>query len=161
MPYSIHLLVALATLPDRSTAAQTSAGQQDPTALPEVIAPVLERVLQLVEQFRQQQTTPTATCRFEQQVQREVRELARTLVQWTYNQLEPDVDHLAKHVRFEASEYTRLNRKTPQNAWTLFGQVRLLRVGYRPTDKSGDATLFPLAMALGLVHGATPALAER
>ena len=56
---------------------------------------------------------------------------------------------------------TRLNRKTPQNVWTLFGQIRLQRVGYRPSDKAGDATLFPLALALGLVEGATSALAER
>jgi hypothetical protein len=57
--------------------------------------------------------------------------------------------------------YTRLNQKTPQNVWTLFGQIRLWRVGYRPTDKSGEKVIFPLAMALGLVHGASSALAER
>ena len=66
------------------------------------------------------------------------------------------VDNLAKHVHFEASAYTRLNAKTPQNAWTLFGQIRLWRVGYRPSDKSGDATIFPLALGLGLVQGRTP-----
>ena len=63
--------------------------------------------------------------------------------------------------QFEGGWYTRLNAKTPQNAWTLFGQIRLWRVGYRPSDKSGDPTIFPLALGLGLVQGASPALAER
>jgi hypothetical protein len=56
---------------------------------------------------------------------------------------------------------TRLNRKTSQNVWTLFGQIKLWRVGYRPTDKIPEPCLFPLAMALGLIRGASPALAER
>ena len=161
MSYSMHLLLALATLPRGENTTEASADQRDQAALPDVIAPVLQRLLQLAERFCQQRVTPAATCRFEQHLQEEARELVRSVAQWTYNQLEPAVDHLPKHVRFEASDYTRLNEKTPQHVWTLFGQVRLWRVGYRPSDKSGDATLFPLAMGLGLVHGATPALAER
>src|SRR5262249_49152222 len=95
------------------------------------------------------------------QLQEEVRELARAVTQWSYHHAEPQVEALPKHVWFEASAYTRVNAKTPQNVWTLFGQIRLWRTGYRPTSKGGDATLFPLALSLGLVHGATPALAER
>ncbi len=88
--------------------------------------------------------------------------MGREITQWTYNHLEPgNVADLPKHVHFEASDYTRLNQKTPQQAWTLFGQIRLWRTGYRPTDKSGDPTIFPLAMSLGLIHGATPGLAKR
>lgn len=161
MPYSIHLLLALTSLSVGQGATDAGAGRRQQPDLQDVLAPVWERLFLLAEELRQQRVTPAQMYRFEQQVQEQVRELARTLVQWTYNQLEPAVDHLAKHIRFEASDYTRLNRKTPQQAWTLFGQIRLWRAGYRPTDKSGDATLFPLAMALGLVHGATPALAER
>jgi hypothetical protein len=37
----------------------------------------------------------------------------------------------------------------------------LWRAGYRPSDKSGDPTLFPRTRGLGLVQGATPALADR
>lgn len=161
MPYSIHLLLVLATLSSRKSETKANTEPQDQTDLRDVIAPVMERLCQLVEEFCRQRVTPAATCRFEEQLQEEVRELARSVTQWTYNQLEPAVANLSKHVRFEASDYTRLNHKTPQNAWTRFGQIRLWRVGYRPTDKSGDATLFPLAMGLGLVHGATPALAKR
>jgi hypothetical protein len=161
MPYSMHLLLALATLPASKNVQSANGEQAEQVDLQDVITPVLEKVVQLVETFRQQRVTPAATCRFEQQLQEELRELGRVTAQWTYQQLEPAVDNLAKHVHFEASDYTRLNAKTPQNVWTLFGQIRLWRVGYRPSDKSGDATLFPLAMALGLVHGASPALAER
>ena len=161
MPYSIHLLMVLATLPlsrRDQDADDDSLGQAD---WRDVIEPVLERVRQQIEQFRREQLTPTAMYRFEHQLQEDLRELGRATMRWTCNRLEPAAANLPKHVWFEASEYTRLNAKTPQNVWTRFGQIRLRRVGYRPTDKSGDATLFPLAMSLGLVHGATPALAER
>jgi len=161
MPYSIRLLLALATLPCGTGKARAGSGKETAADLQDLIAPVLERLRQRVEQFSQQRVTPTEMCRFEKQLQEELRELGRTIAQWTYNRLEPQVNALPKHVWFEAGPYTRLNQKTPQNAWTLFGQVRLWRVGYRPTNKTGDATLFPLALSLGLVHGATPALAER
>src|ERR1700740_3118721 len=102
MPYSIHLLLALTTLPSCKSDKQASADQRDQADLQDVIRPVLERVCQLAEQFRQQGVTPAQTCRFEEHLQEEVRELARSVTQWTYNQLEPAVDNLAKHVRFEA-----------------------------------------------------------
>jgi hypothetical protein len=160
MPYSIHLLLALATLPCGKSNASAGRTQKNAGELQDVIAPLLERLCQRVEQFCQQRVTPTEMHRFEQQLQEGLRELGRSIAQWAYNRLEPAVDALPKHVWFEAAPYTRLNQKTPQNAWTLFGQIRLWRVGYRPTNKTGDATLFPLALSLGLVHGATPALAE-
>lgn len=161
MPYSIHLLVALTTLPVNKGLRAARATQRAEADLQDVLTPLVERVCRLAEQFRQERVTPAETCRFEQQLREELRELGRHICQWAYNQVEPAADKLTKHVRFEGGLYTRLNQKTPQNVWTLFGQVRLWRVGYRPSDKSGDATLFPLAMALGLVQGATPALAER
>ncbi|MDE2469531.1 MAG: hypothetical protein KGL35_12490, partial [Bradyrhizobium sp.] len=159
MTYSIYLLLALATLP-QTKKPQGTAPATDPD-LTQVLQPILERLGQLVEELQRQRLTPDAVYRFEQQLQDEVRELGRVVAQWTYNRLEPDVEALPKHVDCEASLYTRLNQKTPQNVGTLFGQVRLQRVGYRPSDKSGDPTIFPLAMSMGLVHGATPALAER
>jgi hypothetical protein len=162
MSYSTHLLLTLATI--LLSKADTDGGEADAKAsdLTEVIDPVVQRLRDLVDDFRRQAVSPTRTHAFERQVQETLRELGRGVVQHTYNHLEPaDVHDLAKHVQFEGCSYTRLNAKTPQNAWTLFGQIRLQRVGYRPSDKSGDATLFPLAMALGLVQGASPALAER
>jgi hypothetical protein len=164
MNYSMHILLTLTTLVSANEGQIGETGQPGP-ATPEpsdVIEAARQRLLQLVEDFRNQPLAPLRTQQFEQQLQDELRALGRELVQWTYNHLEPTaVELLAKHVDFEAGPYTRLNAKTPQNAWTLFGQIRLWRVGYRPTDKSGDPTIFPLALALGLVHGASPALAGR
>jgi hypothetical protein len=164
MNYSMHLLVMLATVPASPPHSDDTAEPAQPVqpTLADQVAAALQRLLQRVEDFRQQPISPRRTHQFEQQLQDELRELGRDVVQWTYNHLEPAaVEALAKHVHFEASAYTRLNAKTPQNAWTLFGQIRLWRVGYRPTDKSGDATIFPLAFGLGLVQGASPALAGR
>jgi hypothetical protein len=164
MNYSMHILLTLTTLVSANEGQTGETGKPGP-ATPEpsdVIAAARQRLLQLVEDFRSQPLAPPRTQQFEQQLQDELRELGRELVQWTYNHLEPTaVELLAKHVHFEGGPYTRLKVKTPQNAWTLFGQIRLWRVGYRPTDKSGDPTIFPLALALGLVHGASPALAGR
>ena len=126
-----------------------------------MVEPALQRLGQLVEAFSHQRVTPAEMFRFEQDLHREGR-LLRVTMQWACDRLEAsEVQSLPKHVWFEASWYTRLNEKTPQNVWTRFGQIRLWRVGCRPTDKSGDATIFPLALSLGLVHRATPALAER
>jgi hypothetical protein len=161
MNYSRYLLLAVATLPDAAT---DRGGETDPDApaLDDVLANALQVLRPLVEDFRRQPVSPPATHAFEQRLQEALRGVGRTVTQWTYNHLEPaDAQALPAPVRFEAGPYTRLNAKTPQNAWTLFGPLRLWRVGYRPSDKSGDPTIFPLALGLGLVQGASPALAGR
>jgi hypothetical protein len=161
MNYSMHLLLALATLP-------TPRRDDDPPTpatlppLSDVLAPTLQRLQELIDTFRAQPISPARARDFERQLQDVLRQGGRLVVQHTYNHLEPaHIGALAKHVHFDACSYTRLNAKTAQNAWTLFGPIRLWRVGYRPTDKGGDPTLFPLPRALGLVHGASAALAER
>jgi hypothetical protein len=163
MHYSTHLYLALATLPLSPLPAAAGGAGVGPALpeLPDVVAPDLQRLWDLVADFRRQPVTPARAHQFEQQLQEALRQLGRGIAQHTYNGLEPDVPALAKHVRWEAALYTRLNAKTPQNAWTLFGPIRLWRVGYRPTDKDGDPTLFPLTLSLGLVQGASPALAGR
>jgi len=155
MNYSMHLLLTLAT-----TTATVPRREDGESPLPDVVTAAVRRLLEHAEAFRQQPVSPARAHQFEQQLQQDVRDLARQVVQWTYNHLEPaDVQALSKHVRFEAGLYTRLNRKTPQQAWTLFGPTRLWRAGYRPTDKTSEPTLFPLTLGLGLVQGASPALA--
>lgn len=162
MSYSIYLVLAAATLGSVDQSRDdTDQADADPAGLDEITSPCLERLRELVKQFQQRPVTPERTHCFEQQVQEELRELGRQTCQWTYNHAEPEPAALPPHVQFEALQYTRLNKKTPQNAWTVFGQIRLWRTGFRPTMKTGDATIFPLALGLGLVHGATPALAER
>jgi hypothetical protein len=157
----MHLLLTLATTPTPPPRPDAAPAPADRT-LADVVAAAVHGLLQRVEAFRQQPVSPAGTQQFEQQLQGDLRELGRQVVQWTYNHLEPaDVQALSQHVRYAGSLYTRLKRKTPQQAWTLFGPLRLWRVGYRPTDKTGEPTLFPLALGLGLVQGASPALAGR
>ena len=127
----------------------------------EIVETLAESASRLGQELLGQPVDPERTFNFEHRLNEHLRETGRQIVQAVFNQAEPAAESLPKHVQFEASLYTRLNRKTPQNVWTFFGQMRLWRVGYRPSDKSGDATVFPLAMALGLIDGATPALAER
>ena len=140
-------------------------GQEASAALEQKLVDIFVKVLETTSQHSQdflgQPITPESTFAWEHQLEEVLREAGRQVVQAVYQRVEPVVESLPKHVRFEASQYTRLNRKTPQNVWTLFGQIRLCRVGYRPSDKSGDPTIFPTALALGLIQGASPALAER
>jgi hypothetical protein len=157
MTYSTHLCLLLATLSSTTFTAPTPE-----LSFPDVLAAELERLLQLVQTFREQPVTPRATCHFEQRLQGEVRELARRVTQWAFNHLEPvDSATLPRHVIFENCPYTRLPRPTPTTVATLCGNIRLWRVGYRPTHKTGDPAVFPLAQHLGLLQGTTPALAER
>ncbi len=127
----------------------------------DIVQTLAESASRLSQEFLGKPVDPERTFNFEHQLNEQLRETGRQIEQTVFNHVEPAAESLPKHVRFDASLYTRLNRKTPHNVSTFFGQIRLWRVGYRPSDKSGDATLFPLAMALGLMEGATPALAER
>lgn len=164
MSYSMQLMLTLSSLLSARLRAEGGVGEAATPAadLSDVLAPAHKRLRGLVEGFLAQPVSPARAQQFEQHVQEAVRELGRTLVQHAYNHLEPaDAATLPSHVHFEAGPYTRLTRKTPQNAWTLFGQIKLWRVGYRPSDKSGDPTIFPLALSLGLVEGASPALASQ
>ena len=63
---------------------------------------------------------------------------------------------------FEGSGYRRLNHKTPnRHVATLFGKITLWRFGYRDWQRDGgEPMLFPLERQLGLVGGASPALAS-
>ncbi|OWK41989.1 hypothetical protein [Fimbriiglobus ruber] len=115
----------------------------------------------LVNAFRSEPVTPTRTLQFEQDVQAALRELGRHVVHYTYNHVEPAaVADQPTHAQFECERYTRVHTKTPQNVWTVFGQIVVRRVGYRPSQ-AGEPMIFPLAHRFGLVHGASPALAAR
>jgi hypothetical protein len=159
--YSMYLCLAAATFGSPRQA--NSVAESPPEAnLDDTLASVLQRLRELFQGFGSQPASPQAAFDLEQQVQAQLRELGRVGVEWTYNHIEPSqTEALPAHVEFEASLYTRINRKTPQDVSTAFGKIRLWRAGYRPTQKTGDSTIFPLALHLGFVAGATPALAER
>ena len=158
MRYSMVLPLILATLARPETL---------PPATPEpdlddTLEPIRQRIRQRLLDFTTRPVSPTALFDLEQQLLTDLQELARLGLEWTLNHLEPEPrDGLPLHIRFEAAPYTRLNAKTPQEISTLFGKIQCRRTGYRPTSRTGDPTVFPLMLHLGIVHGATPALAEK
>jgi hypothetical protein len=161
--YSTQLCLLLTTLLDAKAPRTDDANASGAVPLPleDHLQVAFQQLLDLAAGFRAAAVSPEATLQFEQQLQRHLREMGRQVVQHTYNALEPhDALVLPRHIRFEGTCYTRLGRKTPQQVWSLFGQVCLRRVGYRSTSKNGEPTLFPLAPSLGLIHGASPALAS-
>ena len=107
--------------------------------------------------------SPTAVLEFEQELARKVREIGRAAAEFAYNRIEPEEpSSLPHYLHYEAGQYRRLNRKTPnRQVATPFGKVTLWRHGYRYIERNtGEATIFPLEIQMGLVEGATPALAS-
>jgi hypothetical protein len=163
MHYSSQPALLLSTLlmpsghPSDQPATPRIPSTSTPT-LEEVLMPLFNALCRLLTEFQQQPLSPAATLQLEQRLQLQLRELGRQALQNCLNALEPEP--APHHVRFESIWYTRLSTRTPQEVATGFGKIRLVRRGYRPTHKTGEATLFPLAVHLGLIHGATPALAQ-
>lgn len=106
--------------------------------------------------------SPSSVFDFETRIADSVRELGRRVVERVYNRLEGEAATLPAKIRVDGEEYRRLNERTPhRHVATLLGTVTLWRHGYRPSHRaSAEATVFPLEESLGLVGGATPALAE-
>lgn len=106
--------------------------------------------------------SPAAALEFERQLQAATRELGRQVTEAAYHACEPEAPEQAPHyVQYESCTYRRLNARTAnRQVATLFGKITLHRRGYRDVERVGAAaTIFPLEMSLGLVEGATPALA--
>ena len=106
--------------------------------------------------------TPLAALDFERELQELLREVGRLIVEYAYNRLEPEQpEELPHHLDYDGQRYRRLNQKTPnREVATLFGKITLQRHGYRHVERDvAEPTIFPLEQQLGLVEGATPALA--
>jgi hypothetical protein len=107
--------------------------------------------------------SPVAALELERDLACLSRELARAATEFAYNQLEADEpQELPPQVHHEAGQYRRLNQKTPnREVATLFGKITLWRHGYRYVQRDvTEPCIFPLEISLGLVAGATPALAS-
>jgi len=131
--------------------------------LVEELLPTIRQIAQLVQQFRSLWPTPGSSFRFEKQVDQLMLEVARLIVQWTYNHIEPaDPDLMPAHIHYAGEDYRNRRRKTPNRfVATLFGTITLWRALYEPLEP-GEHALFPLEICLGLHAGiATPALADR
>lgn len=107
---------------------------------------------------------PVTAFDFEIHLEELLREFGRQIVESVYNQIEPSEQEgnaLQKHILWELTSYRRLNKKTRNGeVATLFGKITLFRFLYRD-DQTGEPSIFPLEMRLGLVEGATPALADQ
>lgn len=129
----------------------------------EMAAAEQEVVKLVVNFFLRGEVTPTSTLQFEAALKQKVRELGRIVTEWAYNHVESDNPEDMPHdVQCEGGNYRRLNRKTPnRHVATLFGKITLWRFGYRDWQREGgDPVFFPLERQLGLVGGASPALAS-
>jgi hypothetical protein len=158
MSYSIYLALAVTTAGLRKVSHESVEADPD---LADDLQPALQRITDLVERFRGGSITPHRTAQFEKDLLTASRELGRRVVGWTYNHLEPaDVTALPQEARFHGSTFRRLGKKTPQEVSTLFGPIRLRRLGYRAAPTEGEPVLFPLCRQLGVAHGASPAVLE-
>ena len=122
-----------------------------------------EALEQAVLDFMRAEISPATMFDFETRIAERVRELARQLVENVLNLIEADDPEKMPHdLKHQGGGYRRLNQKT-RNAHvaTLFGTIELWRYPYRYWHRDvAEACIFPLEIELGLVHDATPALAE-
>ena len=123
--------------------------------------PILAQIAQTLLDFRSQPFSPQATQKFEEDLQRQCRELGRTVLEDTLNSLEPDdPDQVPPDLNVGGTCYRRRFLSHHQID-SCFGPLKLRRWLYEPRV-SGERCLFPLDLLLGLVIGrATPALADR
>lgn len=162
MSYSTYLSVTLATLLLTPTPSDADESTPPSPRLDDVLAPAVDGIRRMIDNLRRGPTSPGVVAQFEKDLQDATRELARVAAQWTYNHLEPAaVRDAPREVHFQGDSYRRLGKKTPHAVSTLFGAIALRRLGYRAAAGVGEPVLFPLCRMLGVVHGATPALAER
>jgi hypothetical protein len=125
--------------------------------------PAMERIVTAALGFLGHEVSPQNSLHFEEQLKEGLRDLGRVVTEWTYNRIEPgDPQELPHDIHADGTGHRRLNQKTPnRNVATLFGKITLWRVGYRDWQREGGGPLvFPLERALGLLGGATPALAS-
>src|SRR3954463_13081426 len=115
------------------------------------ILPVVTQIARLIVAFRAAELTPSACHLFETQLQSTLRELGRIIVEWTYNDFEPDDRHLMPdHLRFDADWYRRRAKTPNRSVATLFGTITLWRMLYQ--DVHGiEPSIFPLEVRLGSV----------
>jgi len=123
--------------------------------------PVVLGIARLIYRFRQSPSTPAKMFQFENDLQDLLREAGRRIVQWTLNHLEPtDPQLLPRELFYQNDHFRRKRRSRLRNLNCLFGNIRVWRWLYEPTE-SPLPSLFPLQLQLGIVADvATPALAD-
>jgi hypothetical protein len=126
------------------------------------LVPLLTQIGRTLVRFRRADLTPQVCHRFEVQLQEQLRELGRIILEWTLNHLEPhDRKDLPGQIESHGTWYRRRSKTPNRKVATTFGTITLWRMLYQ--DIHGvEPSIFPLEIRLGLEAGrATPALAER
>ncbi len=161
MSYSMHLLSGSATAGSVEVSKNCFEGLFKGAEWRSLIEASIMDLVRVVQTFLGKPGSASSVYVFERELEQAGREFLRGLVQWVFNHLEgDDTAVLPKHVVFESASYTLIKKKTRQDVWTRFGKISMWRFGYRSTIKGHDLSIFPLAKVLGLIHGATPGLAE-
>lgn len=127
------------------------------------LLPLIQKIGQLIINFRHSEVTAARTCQFEKDLQELLRHVGRVIVAWVYNHSEdPDLGVAPERIHYEGEWYRRRDvSKKRHGLATLFGVIDLWRLRYEPLE-AGLACLFPLQIRLGVTaEQATPALAER
>ncbi len=126
------------------------------------LVPVITEVGRLIVRFRRNEPTPQGCHQFETQLQDQLRELGRIIVEWTFNHNEPhDRRDMPNQMCFQGVWYRRKSKTPNRKVATLFGTITVWRMLYQPLHGI-EPSIFPLEIRLGLEAGlATPALAER
>ena len=126
------------------------------------LIPVITQIGRLIVRFRRMDLTPQTCHQFETQLQVQLREVGRIIVEWTFNHLEPhDRRDMPNQMCFQGVWYRRRFKSPNRTVATLFGTITLWRMLYQPLH-GVEQSIVPLEIRLGLEAGlATPALAER
>jgi len=125
-----------------------------------LLQPRFEELQQSLDRFRQEPLTPIAFFEFEKQVQAQLREAGRCVLEYAVAELEPDgFEQAPPRVTVQGEAYRRRKRQ-PKTIDSTFGPIEYSRVRYEACEP-GERSIFPLDLLLGLeAHLATPALAE-
>src|SRR3954454_1350184 len=126
------------------------------------LIPVITQIGRLIVRFRRADLTPQTCHQVETQLQVQLRELGRIIVEWTFNHLEPhDRRDMPNQICSQGVWYRRRFKSPNRTVATLFGTITLWRMLYQPLH-GVERSIVPLEIRLGLEAGlATPALAER
>jgi len=153
MHYLTRLALALSTLTEVAAALRE---------IDDLVAESRSPFDAIVFEFLAAGPSPSSAFDFETRIAAAARELGRRVTEHVYNRLEGEAATRPPKIRVDGEDYRLLKEKTPRrHIATLLGTIALWRHGYRPSHRgSAESTVFPLEESLGLVAGATPALAE-